>query len=51
MGLMMGGQGGPVPDVFDQTYRFLKERKRREEALAKDATMRQYSAAQEKARR
>lgn len=51
VGLMMGGQGGPVPDVFDQTYRFLKERKKREEALAKDASMRQYSAAQEKARR
>lgn len=49
VGIMMGGQG-PQLDVFAATAQFLKERKRRQEAV--DAATRQnYSAAQDKARR
>lgn len=50
VGIMMSGQG-PQRDVFSETYRFLKERKRREEALANDSTKKAYSPAQEQARR
>ena len=50
VGIMMSGQG-PQRDVFSETYRFLKDRKRREEALANDSTKKAYSPAQEQARR
>ncbi|GAX75511.1 hypothetical protein CEUSTIGMA_g2954.t1 [Chlamydomonas eustigma] len=50
VGIMMGGQGAQR-DVFAATEQFLKERKRREEALARDSARRVYSPAQEQARR
>ena len=51
VGIMMMGQGSGQKDVFTETARFLKERKRREEALARDATKKAYSPAQEQAKR
>ena len=50
VGVMMAGQGA-MKDVFSETYRFLKDRKRREEALSMDMTKKAYSPAQEQARR
>lgn len=49
VGIMMGGQGRQM-DVFAATARFLKDRKRREEArVASNSNM--YSATQDRARR
>lgn len=49
VGIMMGGQG-PQLDVFAATAAFLKDRKRRQESLAK-STMQVYTPAQQRARR
>ena len=51
VGIMMMGQGAGNKDVFSETAKFLKERKRREEALARDASKKAYSPAQEQAKR
>lgn len=50
VGVMMAGQGA-MKDVFSETYRFLKDRKKREEALAMDMAKKAYTPAQEQARR
>ena len=49
--MMGGGTGSAKSDVFAATAQFLKERKRREEALKRDQSRKAYSPAQEKARR